>query len=139
MRKHLAVIALTAAASAGVTGTAQAERNPACPSGVTQIGSTAYVKNYDTTVASVKQFKGCDSNWSYIYVWDQWLSGHRNDFYLITYVSTEPNLTHGYKTGERGQRELWSRAADTLDQCTRAVGRINGDSYFLSAKTSERC
>jgi hypothetical protein len=139
MRKILAATAV-AAAAAGMfsTGTAQAETNPSC-SRVTQIGSTAYVKNYERTVASVKQFKGCDKNWSYVYVWDSWLADHRGDFYLTAYIQTRPNLTHGYKTGARGQRELWSRGADTLDQCTRAVGIVDGDSYTLHASTDERC
>lgn len=140
MRKILAAAAVAAAALSTMTaGTAQAEYNPACPSGVTQIGSTAYVKNYDTTVASVKQFKGCGKNYSYIYVWDSWISSHGRDFTLRTYVQTRPNLTHGYKTGARGQRELWSGGADTLDVCTRAHGEVDGSSYFLFAKTSERC
>ncbi|USX53049.1 hypothetical protein [Lentzea sp. HUAS12] len=138
MRKILAAGAVVAAALSTTAGTAQAESNPSCGS-VTQIGATAYVKNGSTTVASVKQYKGCGKNYSYVYVWDQWISSHGRDFTLRTYVQTPPNLTHGYKTGARGQRELWSGGADTLDQCTRAHGEVDGSSYFLSAKTSERC
>ena len=138
MRKILAAGAVVAAALSTTAGTAQAESSPSCGS-VTQIGATAYVKNYETTVASVKQFKGCGKNYSYVYVWDQWISSHGRDFTLRTYVQTRPNLTHGYKTGARGQRELWSGGADTLDQCTRAHGEVDGSSYFLFAKTGERC
>lgn len=138
MRKILAAGAVVAAALSTTAGTAQAESNPSCGS-VTQIGATAYVKNGSTTVASVKQFKGCGKNYSYVYVWDQWISSHGRDFTLRTHIQTPPNLTHGYKTGARGQRELWSGGADTLDQCTRAHGEVDGSSYFLSAKTSERC
>lgn len=138
MRKILAAGAVVAATLSTTAGTAQAESNPSCGS-VTQIGATAYVKNGSTTVASVKQYKGCGKNYSYVYVWDQWISSHGRDFTLRTYVQTPPNLTHGYKTGARGQRELWSGGADTLDQCTRAHGEVDGSSYFLSAKTSERC
>jgi hypothetical protein len=139
MRKILAAGAVAAAAASLLgTGTAHAETNPACP-GATQIGSTAYVKNNSTTVASVKQYAGCGKNYSYIYVWDSWISSHGRDFTLRTYIQTPPNLTHGYKTGARGQRELWSGGADTLDQCTRAHGEVDGSSYFLFAKTGERC
>ncbi|MFD4639933.1 hypothetical protein ACFWN2_21655 [Lentzea sp. NPDC058436] len=138
MRKILAAGAVAAAVLSTTTGTAQAESNPSCGS-VTQIGSTAYVKNGGTTVASVKQFKGCGKNYSYIYVWDQWISSQGRDFTLRTHIQTPPNLTHGYKTGARGQRELWSGGADTLDKCTRAHGEVDGSSYFLFAKTSERC
>ena len=38
-----------------------------------------------------------------------------------------------------GQRELWGGPADTIDDCTRAHGEVDGSSYFLFAKTSERC
>ncbi|NKE57711.1 hypothetical protein FXN61_13040 [Lentzea sp. PSKA42] len=138
MRKILAAAAVATAAAAALTGTAHAETNPACP-GADQIGSTAYVKNNGTTVASVKQYAGCGKNYSYIYVWDSWIASHGRDFTLRTYVQTRPNLTHGYKTGARGQRELWSGGADTLDQCTRAHGEVDGSSYFLFAKTGERC
>ncbi|MFJ5990454.1 hypothetical protein [Lentzea sp. NPDC092896] len=138
MRKILAVAAIAAAAATVLTGTAQAETNPACP-GAGQIGSTAYVKNGSTTVASVKQYAGCGKNYSYVYVWDSWIASHGRDFVLRTYVQTRPNNSNGYKTGARGQQELWSGGADTLDVCTRAHGEVDGSSYFLFAKTSERC
>ena len=138
MRKILAAAAVAAAASTLLSGTAHAESNQYCGS-VTQIGSTAYVKNFDTTVASVKQFKGCGKNFSYIYVWDQWIASHGRDFTLRTHILTRDNNTHGYKTGARGQRELWGGPADTIDDCTRAHGEVDGSSYFLFAKTSERC
>ncbi|SER17261.1 hypothetical protein SAMN05216188_108196 [Lentzea xinjiangensis] len=130
-------VALAVAGVFGV-GTGHAETNPACP-GATQIGSTAYVKNGTTTVASVKQYAGCGKNYSYIYVWDSWIASHGRDFVLRTYILTGSNVTHGYKTGARGQQELWSGGANTLDQCTRAHGEVDGDSYFLSARTGERC
>ncbi|KJK33408.1 hypothetical protein UK23_46260, partial [Lentzea aerocolonigenes] len=47
-------VALSVLAS---TGTAQAEQAPGCSS-TTQIGSTGYIKKGNTTIASVKQFKG---------------------------------------------------------------------------------
>lgn len=139
MRKILAAAAVTAAATAVLsTGTAHAETNPSC-SRVDQIGATAYIKNFERTVASVKQFVGCGKNWSYVYVWDAWLADHRGDFRLTAYVTTRDGLTHGYKTGAQGQRELWSRGADTVGVCTRAYGDVDGDNYFLSGRTDERC
>lgn len=59
------------------------------------------MKNDRTTVASLKQYAGCGKNYSYIYVWDSWISSHGRDFTLRTYVQTRPNNTHGYKTGAR--------------------------------------
>lgn len=138
MRKILATAAITAAVATVLTGTAQAETNPAWPS-ADQIGSTAYVKNGSTTVASVKQYAGCGKNYSYVYVWDSWISSHGRDFRLRTYIHTNPNNSHGYTTGAHGQRELWSIGANTLDVCTRAHGEVDGSDYFLFARTSERC
>src|ERR1041384_4243660 len=124
MRKFLAAGAVVAAALSTTAGTAQAESSPTCSS-VTQIGSTAYAMSGSATVASVKQFKGCRKNFSYVYVWDSWISSHGRDFTLRTYVQTRPNNSNGYKTGARGQQELWSGGADTLDQCTRAHGEVD--------------
>ncbi|MGW6929447.1 hypothetical protein ACWGE0_05220 [Lentzea sp. NPDC054927] len=139
MRKILAAGAVAGAVATLLsTGTAHAESNQYCGN-VTQIGSTAYVKNYDETVASVKQYKGCGKNFSYIYVWDSWIATAGRDFILRTHIYTRDNNTHGYKTGARGQRELWGGPADTLDRCTRAHGEVDGSSYFLFAKTGERC
>jgi hypothetical protein len=139
MRKILAAAGAAAAAATLLsTGTAHAESNEFCGS-VTQIGSTAYVKNYDETVASVKQFKGCGYNFSYVYVWDSWIARAGRDFTLRTHILTRDNNTHGYRSGARGQRELWSRPADTLTSCTRAHGEVDGSSYFLFKVTGERC
>ena len=139
MRKILAAGAVAAAAASLLgAGTAHAETNPDCPR-ATQIGATAYVKNNSTTVASVKQYAGCGYNYSYIYVWDSWIASHGRDFILRTNVTTRPNNSNGYRTGARGQRELWSGRADTLDKCTRAHGEVDGSSYFLFARTDERC
>jgi len=120
------------------SGQAQAESAPGCGP-VTQIGKTAYIGDHGQKWASVKQFKGCGYNFSYVYVWDSWIARAGRDFTLRAYILTRDNNTHGYKSGARGQRELWSRPADTLDSCTRAHGEVDGSSYFLFKNTGERC
>jgi hypothetical protein len=67
-------IALTVGLAAGIAllgGTpATAETAPGCSS-VTRIGATKLIKGRnDVTVASVKQFLGCDKNYGYIWVWE---------------------------------------------------------------------
>ncbi|GGU34496.1 hypothetical protein [Lentzea flava] len=125
MQKRIGAAVLAAAAVAlTFTGAAHAETNPRCSTGVTQIGSTKYLKSGNTTVASVKQFKGCGKNWGYIYVWDSWKSGHPN-------VEASVAITRGdgdidIANGRRGQQEVWSTGANTLRFCTMAHGIVDG-------------
>ncbi|SER82195.1 hypothetical protein SAMN05216188_11617 [Lentzea xinjiangensis] len=135
MLKTIGATVLAAAAVAlTCTGTAQAETNPACPSGVTQIGATKYLKSGSATVASVKQFKGCNKNWGYIYVWDSWKAGHPN--FIATVAITRGDGEIDGNSGGRGQQEVWSRGANTLQYCTMAYGTVSGG---YAGFTEERC
>ncbi|SER82176.1 hypothetical protein SAMN05216188_11616 [Lentzea xinjiangensis] len=139
----LRTIGSTVVAAAAValtcTGTAQAETNPACPSGVTQIGATSYIKHGGTTIASVKQFKGCNKNWGYVYVWDSWRADH-TDYTPYAGVQVRgAEFPSGYRAGARGQQELWSYGTDTLTKCTRGYGSIVAQSYGGGVETEERC
>ncbi|RDI21696.1 hypothetical protein [Lentzea flaviverrucosa] len=141
MQKKIGAVVLAAAALAMTfTATAQAETNPKCPSGVTQIGSTKYLKSGGETVASVKQFKGCNKNWAYVYVWDSWRAKHK-DFYLRAAIWTRTGSEAiDYNGGSRGQQEVWSNGANTLSQCTYAVGDVLWQSGTdLHGSTDERC
>ncbi|WP_053733438.1 hypothetical protein [Nocardia sp. NRRL S-836] len=143
MLKKIGAAVLAAAALAMTfTGTAQAERNPACPSGVTQIGSTAYVKLGTTTIASVKQFKGCNKNWAYTYVWDSWVAAHPRDWTIFVGVWTKDGQQARDSFSSRtGAQEAWSTGANTLTECTFARGAVQsvaGD-YWEDATTSLRC
>ncbi len=139
MRKLSAAVLAATAIAVTFTGPAHAETNPRCSS-VTQIGSTKYLKNGSDTVASVKQFKGCNKNWAYIYVWDSWRADHR-DFYLRAAIWTRTGSEAiDYNGGDRGQQEVWSTGASTLSQCTRAVGDVLWPSgHDLHGSTDERC
>ncbi|MEU0885974.1 hypothetical protein ABZ345_45985 [Lentzea sp. NPDC005914] len=139
LKKIAATVLATAAVVLTFAGPAHAESNPRCSS-VTQIGSTKYLKNGDDTVASVKQFKGCNKNWAYIYVWDSWRADHR-DFYLRAAIWTRTGSEAiDYNGGSRGQQEVWSTGASTLSQCTRAVGDVIWPSgHDLHGSTDERC
>jgi hypothetical protein len=138
MKRTTFIAAAALLLGVATAGQAQAESAPGCGP-VTQIGKTAYVGDHGQKWASVKQFKGCGKNFSYIYVWDSWIARAGRGFILRTHIYTRDNNTHGYKTGARGQRELWGGPADTVERCTRAHGEVDGSSYIVFAKTGERC
>ncbi len=138
--KFLGVAAVAAALTVvGLgSGTAQAESAPGCSSTV-QIGSTAYITYGGQTIASVKQFKGCNKNWAYTYVWDQFRDKH-TDYTIDTYIDagTDPL---GYQVSGRGAHELWSSGTNTLGVCTQAAGSIwsTSGNDFGGAETGKRC
>ncbi len=129
----------------GLSAPAQAETNPYCSSGVTQIGTTAYVTSGGQTFASVKQFKGCNKNWSYLYVWQGWRDTH-SSWDACTSVTTRSGSTttiQDVRCNSGRFSELWSQGASTLSLCTRALGWKGygpwPDSDDPKASTSERC
>jgi hypothetical protein len=137
--KFLGVAAVAAALTvAGLgSGVAQAESAPGCSSTV-QIGSTAYITYGGETIASVKQFKGCNKNWAYTYVWDQFRAKH-SDYVIASYIDggTDPL---GYTVSATGARENWSYGTNTLSICTRADGWVFSRSTdYGSAQTGQRC
>ncbi|MDX8031485.1 hypothetical protein SK803_14765 [Lentzea sp. BCCO 10_0856] len=124
MKKLSATVLAAAAIALTFTGSAHAETNPKCPSGVTKIGSTKYIKSGSATVASVKQFKGCGKNWGYIYVWDSWKASHGNFIAAVTITRGDGGIDEN--SGSRGQQEVWSNGANTLQFCTMAYGTVSG-------------
>jgi hypothetical protein len=137
--KRISATALAAAAIAMTfTGAAHAETNPSCSSGVTQMGATKYIKSGSTTIASVKQFKGCGKNWGYIYVWDAWRASHRTYSIFAGVQVRGAEFPSGYNRAENKQ-ELWSDGTDTLTKCTKGYGSIQAASYGGGVETEERC
>jgi hypothetical protein len=129
--------ALVMGALLGIASPANAETNPNC-SQVTQIGSTAYIKSGGTTVASVKQFKGCNKNWSYTYVWEGFRNSHSGTWWACSGISTSSGL-EDYKCGGNHQKEVWSSGANTLTKCTKAYGQLEWSTGEGSAATDQRC
>jgi hypothetical protein len=130
--------ALVTGALLGIASPANAETNPSCGS-VSQIGSTAYMKSGGTTIASVKQFKGCNKNWSYTYVWEGFRNSHSGTWWACSGVSTSGGL-QDYMCGGNHQKEVWSTGANTLSVCTKAYGQLEwGGSGESSAATDQRC
>ena len=139
MRTKLSAALLAAAAIAVTfTGTAQAEYNPRCASGVTQIGSTTYLKWRTETIASVKQFKGCNKNWAYIWVWDTWKAKHPR-YEISAGITTRISERSVDYVITRDKQELWSSGADTLNDCTKAGGALWDDTFSAGDWTDERC
>ena len=141
MLKKISAATLAAAAIAmTITGAAHAETNPKCSSGVTQIGSTKYLKHGSETVASLKQFKGCNKNWGYTYVWDSWKSKHGSKFRASAGIYTRTSEGPlGYSGPGEGGQEAWSNGSNTLSVCTRGYGSVISASYSYSGLTEERC
>jgi len=137
-----------AAAALGLTlalspaSPAQAETNPACPSGVTKIGTTGYVTIRGFTFASVKQFKGCGKNWGYIYVWESWRDSHTkwNMCVGIAVGTAKPYPLEGVRCDTDTTRvEMWSYGTDTLSVCTHALGTFPDAAGMVPGKTSIVC
>ncbi|MET8761468.1 hypothetical protein [Lentzea sp. NPDC004782] len=126
-------------------GVANAETPPGCSSAA-QIGSTAYVKYRGNNIASVKQFAGCGSNYSYVYMWESFRnSGHHwiTQTAVAVYSSASDSTPDSHKGGSSNPydpKELWSKPADTLDKCTAAYGLVSvaQDDNF-TAYTGKRC
>jgi hypothetical protein len=141
MKKLSAAVLAAAAIALTFTGSAHAETNPSCSSGVTQIGSTGYMKAGSQTVASVKQFKGCGKNWAYVYVWSSWRADHRN-YRIRAGISTRTSESTVDTSGnDNGAQELWSNGANTLSACTIANGSVSSFdfSFSYSGRSDERC
>ncbi|MGW6933056.1 hypothetical protein ACWGE0_23565 [Lentzea sp. NPDC054927] len=127
------------------SGQAQAESAPGCAR-VTQIGKTGYIGDHGQKWASVKQFKGCDKNWAYIYTWDSVHGGgapYTPEMIIIekwgSVDSREPYGHAGQKSGRYRQQELWSSGTDTLNTCTSAYAEWNSGAMTYRARTDIRC
>lgn len=124
---------------------AQAETNPACPSGVEQIGTTGHVMIRGFTFASVKQFKGCGKNWAYIYVWKSWRDSHTkwNMCVSVAKKNASPppewNLVDANCDYDTRRVEMWSNGADTLAYCTHAWGNHPQAAGMTAGRSSTVC
>ena len=138
MQKRIGAAVLAAAAVAMTfTGTAQAETNPHCRDSV-QIGATKYIKKGTETVASLKQYKGCNKNWAYTYVWDAF---HNRDG---SYSSSAAMVVNGDRdfgsnVNGRNKQNVWSEGTNTITKCTRAYGEVWDGSGVYWGQTDERC
>ncbi|MFF0371751.1 hypothetical protein [Micromonospora sp. NPDC005087] len=127
----LAAAGLAVPAALAVSGPAYAETNPHC-AGSVQIGATAYVTVGGQTAASVKQYKGCGKNYAYTYVWQQYRATH-GSYQVCTSIVTGRTLRDLQCSSGP---DVWSSGANTLAECTRALGGI---SDVAQKETGERC
>jgi hypothetical protein len=139
LKKIRAATLAAAAIALTFTGAAQAETNPSCSSGVTQIGATKYIKSGSATIASVKQFKGCGKNWAYVYIWDSWKAKHPTNHIRAGIWTRTSDGAVDYAGHDGTKQELWSNGANTLSVCTYAAGNVFGSGYNASGSTEERC
>ncbi|MFF0294548.1 hypothetical protein ACFYST_15260 [Kitasatospora sp. NPDC004614] len=107
---------------------------------VTQIGTTAYLNVGGQTMASVKQYKGCGKNYSYLYVWQGYRDTH-SSWDACTSILTGTTVRDVQCNSN--MVEIWSSGADTLSECTQGMG-WNGTGPLpygneVVAKTDVRC
>ncbi|MFG3410456.1 hypothetical protein [Streptomyces sp. NPDC048142] len=105
-----------------------------------QIGETAYIDSGTTRVASVKQFYSpkCEENYGYVWVWDSFRDQTNMDWDVTVGVySFDQDKYLGQRTwrNTRGQ-EFWSSPADTVKECTTAVGFVRHTSHPLPAQAT---
>lgn len=114
-----------------------------CPDAY-QIGTTAYISRGGAKIGSVKQFYSpdCNENYGYLWVWQSFRD--RTDDYdvgvgIYSY-SRDQVVGERSWTASNGQ-EYWSDPADTVPECTAAIGRIRapGDPLPSQTATSKRC
>ncbi|HUQ57230.1 hypothetical protein [Lentzea sp.] len=140
MQKRIGAAVLAAAAVAMTfTGSAQAETNPSCSSGVTRMGATKYLEHGGETVVSLKQFKGCNKNWAYVCIWDSWKADHPSNHIRAGIWTRTSDGAVDYAGHDGTKQELWSNGANTLSVCTYAAGSVYGSGYSASGSTEERC
>ena len=131
--------ALSIGASLAFSAPASAETNPSCSS-VTQIGTTGHITVGGAQVGSVKQFKGCNKNWSYVYVWESYRANHSR-WEVCAAVATgggSPYTLEGLNC-TLNKADNWSFGTSTLSVCTHAVGSLPSDSRQEFGRTNIRC
>jgi hypothetical protein len=142
-----AAASLLGAVVLGVAGgaPAYAESAPSCSSTV-QIGSTAYLTVGGQTFASIKQFKGCNKNWGYVYVWAGYRSSHRSwsDCAAVSVTNSSGVGEHDLEglVYSSNKVETWSTGTNTLSSCTEASGMYGDDPFDPVVgwtSTSVRC
>jgi hypothetical protein len=142
--KTAAIAALALPILVGTAGSAQASTPSGCSS-VTQIGSTAYITVSGATMASVKQYKGCNKNYAYLYVWEGYRSTHSTWNACVSVVITKgrDHTLQDPNCGGIKPVELWSSGASTLSDCTQALGWNGSDAPpypgEITALTDIRC
>lgn len=109
-----------------------------------QIGTTGYVKRNGTTIASVKQFYSpdCHRNYGYVWVWDSFRNA--TGAYDVTdgvYSYKQDKVLGSKAWSQTRQQEFWSSGANTVSECTAAVGSLRkaGDPTANYGYSSKRC
>ncbi|MFI6096011.1 hypothetical protein ACIA8G_10685 [Lentzea sp. NPDC051213] len=141
MRKAMLILPAVALSVLATATSAHAEQAPGC-SRTVQIGSTGYIKKNDVTIASVKQFIGCDRNWAYTYVWDS-LANKPGSFSSSAAMWFDGAMNHASNVNGHNKQHVWSEGTKTLDKCTRAYGEVwgidPGSTPVYWGRSSERC
>ncbi|MEU0956714.1 hypothetical protein ABZ353_30945 [Streptomyces niveus] len=133
----------TAPSEAGNPASAKARVAGVCADAY-QVGKTAYIDRAGAHVASVKQFysKSCNENYGYLWVWDSFRKTSKDYDVSVGVYSYSQEDYFGTRvwTDHNGQ-EFWSGGADTVKDCTAAVGSLRraGDPLAGQAASQKMC
>jgi hypothetical protein len=133
----------TAPSAAGNPRSAAAQAAAVCTDAY-QIGTTAYIDRGGVHVASVKQFysPSCQQNYGYLWVWDSYRDKTKAYDVTVGVYSYNQDATVGLRSWSATHlQEFWSNPADTVKECTSAVGSLRqpGDPAPGTASTGKRC
>ncbi|GGJ83740.1 hypothetical protein GCM10011583_14230 [Streptomyces camponoticapitis] len=133
----------TAPSEAGNPASAKARVAGVCADAY-QVGKTAYIDRAGAHIASVKQFysKSCNENYGYLWVWDSFRNVNKDyDVSVAVYSYTKDDYFGGQEWTDHNAQEFWSLGADTVKDCTSAVGSLRraGDPLAGQAASQKMC
>lgn len=108
------------------------------------IGTTGYIYRNGQKIGSVKQFYSpdCQENYGYLWVWDSFRNTHSDYDVSVGVFSYDRDAVVGKRSWyDTNGQEFWSNPANTVSDCTSAVGtiRAQGDPLPGQAASSKRC
>lgn len=133
----------TAPTEAGNPASAKARVAGVCADAY-QVGKTAYIDRAGAHIASVKQFysKKCNENYGYLWVWDSFRKTNKEyDVSVAVYSYSQDDIFGGADWVNDSGQEYWSDGADTVKDCTAAIGALRraGDPLPGQAASQKMC
>lgn len=128
----------TAPSEAGNPLSAKAQAAGVCDDAY-QVGATAYIDRAGAHAASVKQFYSpdCNRNYSYVWVWQSFRDKVKDyDVSAGVYSYASDKVTGQAAWNATNNQEFWSLPADTVKDCTAAIGTLRAPGTPLPSQTA---